>query len=212
MGTSFHTCCRSRPSFKREVDASKNATYTPSDDAIISAYDFAGAGLLVAVGDGNASLVVRLLLANPCLKAVIHDLDGVNPDVATLIRDKSLEHRCAITPGGADGPFPAADTFLLRGIVHYWDDPYALSILQRCRAALRLGGRLLLAEMLMPPGNQMFVGKFIDIESMLLTHGGRERSETEYRALLEAAGFIVTAVVRTAAPISMIEARHRAAS
>jgi hypothetical protein len=100
-------------------------------------------------------------------------------------------------PGGADA-------YLLRHIIHDWDDERATAILRQVGRALGPGGRLLVVESVIPPGNGPSFGKLLDL-AMLLIPGGQERTEEEYRRLYEAAGFRLTRVVPTRADVSVIE-------
>jgi hypothetical protein len=99
---------------------------------------------------------------------------------------------------------PGADAYLLRHIIHDWDDDRSLMILRHCRRATGQGGKLLVVEGVVPPGNEPSVSKFFDLAMMVLP-AGMERTEEEYRQLLEAAGFRLTRVVPTRTWVSVIE-------
>jgi hypothetical protein len=140
---------------------------------------------------------------------VAFDLASAREPIRERLQAKKVERRCEVSCGNYLEWIPEGDTLLFRGILHNWDDADVTVILQHARQALRNSGRILIAEMLMPQDNEFFVGKLIDIESMLLTKGGFERTEAEYRLLLAECGFVVTAVMATGAPVSIIEARPR---
>jgi O-methyltransferase domain len=93
---------------------------------------------------------------------------------------------------------------LLKNIVHDFDDDQVSLILRRCRAATRDGGRLLIVQEALPPGNAPSFGKLLDLQMLLI--GGRERTEAEYRALLSERGYELTRVIGTACPLHIIEA------
>lgn len=209
-GASFHTTRQQEPVFANRIDASQASVYSPSDEAIVETYKFSAVKKLIHVGAGHASLTARILVANPAIEAVAYDIASARSGAERVIKANRLGRRCKIVSGSYFDQIPTGDTILLRGLIHYWNDDRATAILRRCGEALARDGRLLIVEMLMPHNNELFVGKFIDVESMLLTEGGRERSLMEYQTLLKAAGFVVTAVIRTKAPISIIEARHAA--
>jgi hypothetical protein len=94
---------------------------------------------------------------------------------------------------------------VLSHVIHDWDDDRCLEILRNCRQAMDPNGRLLLVEMVIPPGDDPHPGKMLDMV-MLSLPGGMERSEDEYRELLEEAGFRLTQVIPTQTPASVIEA------
>jgi hypothetical protein len=100
-------------------------------------------------------------------------------------------------PGGADA-------YLLRHILHNWDDEQAVTILRNIRRAMGDSGRLLVVERVIEPGNAPQFGKLMDL-TMLVVHGGAERTEEEFRRLFEAGGFRLTRVVPTAVEVSVIE-------
>jgi hypothetical protein len=95
----------------------------------------------------------------------------------------------------------------MKHIIHDWDDDRAVKILENIRKAMKPGGRVILLESVLLPGSsQPDFGKLIDLE-MLFMPGGRERTEEEFRALFERAGFKLTRIVPTQSPLSVIEAR-----
>lgn len=97
-----------------------------------------------------------------------------------------------------------ADAYLLRHIIHDWDDEKSVAILRNCRDAMGASGRVLVVEGIVPPGNEPSVSKFFDLAMMVLP-GGMERTGDEYRRLFEASGFALTRVVPTATWVSVIE-------
>jgi hypothetical protein len=97
------------------------------------------------------------------------------------------------------------DAYMMKHIIHDWDDARATTILKNCHRAMSGKGKLLLAEMVMPPGNEPNFGKWLDV-GMLIFTGGCERTEGEYRELLAGAGFRLTRIVPTPSPVSVIEA------
>jgi hypothetical protein len=100
-------------------------------------------------------------------------------------------------PGGADA-------YLLRHILHNWDDDRAVAILRNVRSVMGDGAKLLVVERVIPPGDGPMFGKLMDLTT-LVVHGGLERTEEEFRHLFEAAGFQLTRVVPTASDVSVIE-------
>jgi len=101
-------------------------------------------------------------------------------------------------PGGAD-------CYVLSHIIHDWTDNQCVTILGHCRNAIQREGRLLLVEMVLPPGDTPHLGKIMDMV-MLVFPGGQERTEAEYAALLERSGFRLDRVVPTASTVSVVEA------
>ena len=100
---------------------------------------------------------------------------------------------------------PAGDAYLLKHVIHDWPDDRATTILRNCRKAVRAGGKLLLVEVVLAPGNAADLGKVLDLE-MLVIASGRERTEAEYRQLLAGAGWRLTRVLPTKSPTQIVEA------
>ena len=113
--------------------------------------------------------------------------------------------RCELVAGDFFESVPAGgDAYIMKHIIHDWDDERSISILRNCHRAMKDGGRLLLVEMVIAPGNEPSLGKLMDI-NMLILPGGLERTEAEYRELFAAAGFRLTKIIPTASPVSIIE-------
>ncbi|MDQ3755328.1 MAG: methyltransferase [Acidobacteriota bacterium] len=175
-------------------------------EAVAAAYDFSGMGTLVDVGGGSGNLLTTILLANLGLKGVLYDLPHVAAEARRQIEMKGLSGRCEVTEGSFFESVPeGGDAYMLSHIIHDWDEQRCLQILENCRRAMRGRGRLLLVEMVIPPGNDFHPGKFLDL-MMLVWTGGRERTEEEYAALFEKAGFALRRVVPTESPVSVVEA------
>ena len=174
--------------------------------AIVAAYDFAGIGTLVDVGGGHGALLAAILQANPGLRGVLFDLPDVVAGAPGVLEAAGVAERCEVVGGDfSDSVPPGGDAYLLKNIVHGMDDERATALLERCRRAMVDRSKLLVVELTVPSGNEPSLGKVIDLEMLLMTRGGRERTEDEYRALFEAAGFRLTRVIPTASPLSVIE-------
>jgi O-methyltransferase domain len=175
--------------------------------AVVQAYDFSGFNQVMDVGGGHGTLITAILQGHPQLNGILFDLPHVAESARKPLAAAGLADRCQIVGGDFFKSLPAgADAYILRWIVHDWDRPRALAILRSCRQAMKKTSRLLLVETIIPEGNELHLGKFVDF-IMLTTHGGRERTEDEYRDLLQEAGFCLNQVVPTTSPfgISIIE-------
>jgi O-methyltransferase/methyltransferase family protein len=192
-----------------DVDARFNAAMTSLAtqvaNAIASAYDFSGLGILVDVGGGHGALLVAILRANPRLRAVLFDLPQVAEGAREPLRAAGLLERCDIVGGNMFEEVPAGgDAYVLSRVIHDWNDAHSVTVLANCRRVMTSCNKLLLAEEVLPPGDQPSYGKLTDL-NMLVSPGGRERTEAEYRTLYAAAGFELTRVIPTRSRISLIE-------
>jgi O-methyltransferase domain len=121
------------------------------------------------------------------------------------IESEGLSSRCSVAHGDFFQAVPSGDAYILKHIIHDWDDAHALSILKNIHASAAPDARLFLIEAVMAPGNEPHFAKIVDLE-MLLLPGGSERTELEYRDLLAQAGFQLSQVVKTKSPLDLIEA------
>jgi hypothetical protein len=173
--------------------------------AILAAYDFSQFGMLVDVGGGYGTLLTAILTAHPALRGVLFDLPHVAEDAKKRLAAAGLAERCAITAGDFFAAVPASgDAYLLKWIIHDWDDERAVTLLKNCHQAMAARGKLLVIEAVIPPGNTPFLHKWMDL-TMLVIVGGHERTEADYRALFEAAGFKLTQIIPTSSEMSIIE-------
>jgi hypothetical protein len=176
--------------------------------AALDAYDFAGIDVLVDVAGGHGKMLTSILRRYPRMRGILFDVPHVIEGAAPLLDAAGVEDRCATVSGDFFNEVPEGSAYLLKHIIHDWDDARARTILRNIRAKLqgKPNGRVLLLEAVLQPGNAPDRGKLIDLE-MLMMPGGRERSESEFRALFTSAGFELTRVIPTRSPLSIIEAR-----
>ncbi|HKP46085.1 MAG TPA: methyltransferase [Pyrinomonadaceae bacterium] len=174
--------------------------------AVIEAYDFSGFETLVDVAGGQGRLLSAILQANPGVKGILFDQPHVIQGAGQTDNLKNLDGRCQLVAGDFFTGVPAgADAYIMKHIIHDWDDERALRILKNIRSVMRDDGRVLLIESVITPGNTPDFGKLLDIE-MLVSPGGKERTATEYAELFEKAGLRLTHIVATKSPYSVIEA------
>lgn len=173
--------------------------------AIVEAYDFAGIDMLIDVGGGYGALMAEILDAFPSMKGIVADLPSVVHGADKLLRDRGLESRCQTAACDFFREVPkGGDAYLLSHILHDWPDDRCRTILKNCRSAMTPGTKLLVVEMLVPPGNEPSMAKLLDLEMLVIT-GGRERTLEEYRRLLEVSGFQVSNVTPTKAGVCLME-------
>jgi hypothetical protein len=173
---------------------------------ILAGYDFSSLGTVVDVGGGDGALLAALLETHPPMRGVLLDLPHVAAGARRRFEAAGLSGRCEVVAGDFFASLPeGGDAYLLKWIIHDWDDQRAVAILGNCRRAMLGRGRLLLIEAVIPAGNAPAFHKFMDLNMMVMT-GGRERTAAEYRALLETAGFRLARIVPTATEMSVIEA------
>lgn len=183
------------------------AQTTAVAQAVLDAYDFSGVDTLVDVGGGYGALVVSVLAAHPAMRGVLFDLPHVVAEGRSRLAAAGLAARCAAIGGSFFDAVPeGGDAYALKFILHDWDDERCREILTHCRRVMPVHGRLLIVEAIIRPGNAPDYGKYMDLTMLVMTEGGRERTESEYRALLTATGFRLTRVIPTTSDVCVIEA------
>lgn len=176
------------------------------NDAVISSYDFSPISKIIDVGGGHGSLITSILKKNPKMRGVLFDAPIVVEGAKRHIENEAIGNRCEVVAGDFFRSVPNdGNAYILKWIIHDWDDEKSIAILKNCRRAMKQSGKLLLVEAVVPSGSEPHFSKFIDLNMLVMT-GGRERTEGEYRALLEASGFRLTSVIPTQSPMSIIEA------
>lgn len=173
--------------------------------SVLEAYDFSGIGVLADIGGGNGSQISSVLREHARMKGILFDLPHVVERARGRLDAAGLLDRCELAGGSFFESVPSgADAYMMRHIIHDWDDEKSLAILRNCHAAMSPESKLLVVESVIPPGNEPFGGKLLDLV-MLLIPGGKERTEDEYRELFAQAGFRLARIVPTASEISIIE-------
>ena len=187
-----------------ESMASLSGTENP---AVAAAYDFSKVQRIVDVGGSVGHLLATILRANPLLRGVLYDLPGV---VAAARKDvhvtaAGVAERCELVQGDFFEKVPAdADAYIMKYVLHDWEDERALAILRNCRKAMSEGGRVLAVDNVVAPGDAPHWGKMLDINMMVLG-GGMERTEEEFRDLFARAGLRLVRVIPTDCPLSIVE-------
>lgn len=172
---------------------------------VLDAYDFTGINTLADIGGGNGSNISAILQKHPSMKGILYDLPHVIERAKQHVEAAGVLSRCQLRDGDFFKSVPAgANAYLLRHIIHDWDDDKSLAILRNCHTVMPQGGKLLVIESVIPPGNEPFAGKLLDL-AMLLVPGGKERTAEEYKVLYEAAGFQFTKIVPTSMEVSVVE-------
>ena len=176
--------------------------------AVLEAYDFRETQVLADIGGGHGSVVASILQKYPLMKGILFDIEHVVRGAGSYLQSMGVSNRCTVVGGDFFKSIPdGADTYIMKNIIHDWYDEKSIAIIRNIRQALgdRRGGKLLLLEFVVTPGNEPHLAKWADIE-MLAMPGGKERTEREYAELFAKSGFRLNRVVPTQAPSSVIEA------
>ncbi len=172
--------------------------------AIFSAFDFSRYSHVVDIGSGRGFFLTALLEKNPHMKGTLFDLPQVLEDKKTLSVNSTMDDRLTVIPGSFFDTIPeGGDLYTLKNILHGWDDARAEKILNNIRNSVKCETRIMIIEAVVGETNKQSWAKASDI-FMLAGVGGRERTEEEFRTLLQRAGFKIERVVDTVSPLSLI--------
>jgi hypothetical protein len=179
--------------------------------ALLAAYDFAGIRQLVDVGGGRGALMAGVLAAYPAMRGILFDMPPVIATAAPTLA--TVADRCQ-TVGGSffDGVPGGADAYALKFILHDWTDADCVRILRNCCKAMVPDGRILIIELVVPPDSRPHFSRLMDLTMLALTPGGRERTESEFLQLLDAADLRLRRTVRTSIDLCILECVARSQS
>ena len=172
---------------------------------VVRLLDTKGVARAADIGGANGALVLALAAANPALQGIVFDLPHAVEGATALIKAKGLTDRVAAMGGDFFKSVPEADLYLLKLILHDWDDAACVKILRNIRRAIAKDGRVAIFELRLGPMGEPGLAPLVDL-TMLTLAGGRERTADEYGALLQAAGFKLAEVRKTNSPFSIFEA------
>jgi len=177
--------------------------------AVAGEYDFSRFETLMDVGGGNGALLIGILKAHETLRGIVFDQPHVTERAEKEIAANGLGERCRAIGGDFFAEVPSgADAYLLKHVIHDWDDDRAVAILRNCRHAMGAKGTLLILEGVYPPRidtSPECRGAAANDVNMLVNTGGRQRSEAEFHALYQAAGLRLTRILPTSVRIAVIE-------
>jgi len=174
--------------------------------AIVEAYDFTGIRKLADIGGGQGLMLRTILRSHPNMAGILFDRPDALKGTQELLAQEGLADRCEVVPGDFFQSVPEGmDVYMLKYVIHDWDDELSVTILRNCRRAMTKDARLLLVETVVPPPGEAHFAKLQDLE-MLVVAGSKERTADEYSRLLELAGFSLLRVVPTTEPVSILEA------
>ena len=198
---------RSREPEESEIfDGAMKALTGAANEAILEAYDFGRFATIVDVGGGNGALLAAVLARHPAVRGVLFDQPHVVDKAGDVLAP--VAERAEVVAGDFFGSVPdGADAYLLKMIVHDWEDDEAIAILRTIRSSG--GGTILVVERIVGPPNETPEAKLSDL-NMLVAPGGKERTLEEFEALFAAGGYALAGETPTASGMHVIEGRPAA--
>jgi hypothetical protein len=197
---------REHPKSAATFNAFMAAQTAASGAAILNAYSFADVREMVDVGGGHGGLIAAVLRANAGMRGILFDMPEIIATARPALEKAGVADRCRTESGDFFASVTAgADLYALKFILHDWPDDKCIAILRNCRKAMAPGAKVLIVEFVVPEGRGPHVSKFMDINMMVNTSGGRERTEQQFTQLLAAAGLRLQRIVPTAIELNLLE-------
>jgi SAM-dependent methyltransferase len=207
FGSDCFTWLESHPASLKVFQQTMTNLSTISGSAVAAAYDFSPIRQLVDVGGGYGTLLTSLLQRFPHLSGILFDRPEVIRNAREALKTARGGAHIETIAGDFFESLPAgADAYILKYVMHDWDDEHCIHVLANCRRAMAPGGRVLIVESVLSDRPDSTLTKLLDLEMLVMTGGGRERTEPEFCSLLERAGLEFSRLLPTQSPVSVIEA------
>lgn len=204
-GTDAWTYRKEHPAEQAIFDSAMTGNSRSEAEAVLEAYDFNRFGCIVDVGGGQGLLLKAILLACPATRGILFDQPQVIASADKTFVE--LAERCQIVAGSFFDSVPEnGDAYIMKVILHDWEDARSTEILRTCRRAMSRTATLIIIERVVGPPNEMPESKFSDL-NMMVQYGAMERTRQEFDDLLKAGGFEITEVRPTRSPLSIIVAK-----
>lgn len=205
LGMDFFDYLEQNPSLAEEFSAGMSGVTSVWAPALANLIDTTNVRRAVDIGGANGAFLALLQKANPALHGIVFDRPNIARDAQAHIARDGFAERTEVVGGNFFESVPPGDLYLLKFILHDWDDESCVKILRRCRQAMEPGGRIAIFEIVAGDEGDGSLGVLMDL-NMLACVNGRERSLREFDALLHRAGLRRTAVLTADSPQSVIEA------
>lgn len=198
---------KTHPEAARTFDAAMTGLTNQMASVVAATCDFSRFRTVVDVGGGHGALLTAVLQRNAQARGILFDLPHVVEGAASTLVRAGIADRCTAIGGDFFESIPGGgDAYMLKQVLHDWDDDRCVAILKNCHRVMPSTSRLLLVEFVLPPGNEPFLGKWVDLHMLVMAPGARERTADEYQALLVRGGFTTCSVVPTPIGPSVLEA------
>jgi hypothetical protein len=205
LGMDFFDYLEHNPAQAQEFSAGMSSGTSVWAPKLAELIDTTNVRRAVDIGGANGALLALLQKANPALRGIVFDRPNIARDAESHIAGNGFADRTDVVAGDFFESVPAGDLYLLKFILHDWDDESCVKILRRCREAMEPGGRIAIFELVVGEDGEDSLGALMDL-NMLAVVNGRERTLPEFDALLHRAGLRRTDVLTADSPHSVIEA------
>jgi O-methyltransferase domain/Dimerisation domain len=184
---------------------SMSANTAAVNEAITSLYDFSPFNKVIDIGGGHGGLITSILQKNPELEGALFDAPEVIAGARPKLEQAGVADRCQAVAGDFFKAVPAGgNAYIMKWIIHDWEDQKAITILKNCRQHMQPNDRLIVVDCVVPENDEPDFSKTFDLNMLVMT-GGKERTKAEFEQLLAAAGFKLLRVIATDLPACIVE-------
>lgn len=206
FGTDIFTHLGKTPEKNKLYNKAMSETSRLSSVSIVSAYAFPDIQTLADVGGGEGMLLSTILQKHQHMHGILFDLPHVVQTATAMLERFSVADRVQVVPGSFfEDQIPNADAYLLKNILHAFDDETCVDLLKNIHASMNGHGKILVIETVIGEDNKAAFGKMFDLQMMIATESGKERTAAEFRHIFELAGFKLSRVVKTVSPFCIVE-------
>ncbi len=205
-GCGYWEYFQKHPEISERYNKAMTAKTSQVISALLKSYDFSQFKSLIDVGGGLGTILVSILNSNPQMRGCLYDQSSVIHAAKSFLEAQGVINLCKLISGDFFESVPEGyDAYLMKNVLHDWEDKQALTILKNCHASIPKHGKLLILEAVLGKDNTCHPGKWMDLH-MMVAEGGRERTEQEFRNLLQASDFELKKVIALPAAVAVIEA------
>ncbi len=206
FGSDVFTHLENTPGKNEMYNKAMSETSRLSSVSIVSAYAFKGIDTLADIGGGEGMLLCTILQKHQSIKGILFDLPHVIKTAGAMVESFNLVNRIQIVPGSFfESDLPKADAYLMKNILHAFNDETCIRLLESIGKSMIGKGKILLVETVIGEDNKAEFGKMFDLQMLIGTEKGKERTEAEFGTIFGAAGFRLSRVVKTVSPFCVIE-------
>ncbi|HNY02885.1 MAG TPA: methyltransferase [Bacteroidales bacterium] len=204
-GTDIYNYLRKHPEEYTLFDRSMSDLSELGLAPLLKAFNYGKFKCIVDVGGGEGQFLANILRTYPESRGILFDTPESVSTAPALFSRYGTGNRVTIVSGDFFRSVPdGGDLYILKNIIHNWNDDQSVVLLTRVAEAMMPGAKILILEMVVPEGNEWSAAKLLDIQMMASMSGGKERTASEYRTLLEKAGFSFLGIIPTIAPVCLV--------
>ncbi len=207
FGTDIFVHLKNHPDKNELYNKAMTNTSDIFSEVFVAYYDFSGIKKLIDIGGGEGYLISRILTDYPDMQGVVFDQPHVVKTSSNIFEKFGIKNRAEAIAGSIFEEIPSGgDGYIMKNILHIFDDKTCIRILRNIKSSMPASGKLLIAETVISEDNKPEFGKLFDLQMLIGTEGGKERTRKEFEDILNEAGFKLNNVIKTVSPFSIIEA------